>query len=141
MPHFKKILVPVDGSEYSMLAKRKAMGIASAMDAEIVLMYATGKIPALIGGYAREELVDELLKEADNILERFRNILDEKGVTYTERVVSGDPNDMICQTAKEEECDLIVMGSRGLNDFEGMILGSVTHRVLSTCDLPVLVAR
>ena len=141
MIQFKKILVPVDGSEHSMLAKRKAMGMASAMEAEIVLMYATGKIPNLIGGEAREALAEDMMKEADDVLAKFRAILDEKGVSYTERVVSGDPGDMICQTAKEEGCDLIIMGSRGLSDFEGMVLGSVTHRVLSTCSLPVLVAR
>lgn len=141
MIQYKKILVPVDGSQHSKLAKRKAMGIAAAMGADIVLMHATGRIPSLIGGAAREELMEELLKDADNVLQPYRKVLDEKGVNYVERVVTGEAGDMICQVAKEEECDLIVMGSRGLSDMEGILVGSVTHRVLSCCTLPVLVAR
>lgn len=141
MIQFKKILVPVDGSEHSLLAKRKAMSIAAAMGSDVVLMYATGKVPGLIGGAAREELKEELAKEGEGVLAPFRKVLAEKGVAFSERIVSGDPGEVICKTAKEEGCDLIVMGSRGLSDFEGMVLGSVTHRVLSTCTLPVLVAR
>lgn len=141
MIQFTKILVPVDGSDHSLLAKRKAMGIAAAMEAEVVLLFATGKIPGLIGGTSREELKAELLKEGAGVLAPFRKVLAEKGVKFSERVVSGDPGEVICQVANEEGCDLIVMGSRGLSDLEGMILGSVTHRVLATCQLPVLVAR
>ncbi len=141
MIQFRKILVPVDGSPHSLLAKRKAMGLASAMGAEIVLLYAMGTIPALIGGLAREELVKELTREGKSLLEPYRKVLEDKGVKYSEIIEAGDPGDTICEVGKREGCDLIVMGSRGLNDLEGMVLGSVTHRVLHRSDLPVLIAR
>ncbi|MFV0349088.1 MAG: universal stress protein [Halodesulfovibrio sp.] len=141
MMEFKKILVPVDGSTHSQLAKRKAMGMATAMGAEIVLLYAMGKIPNLIGGLAREELLSELMREGKSLLEPYRKVLEDKGVKYTEIIEAGEPGDAICAVAEREGCDLIVMGSRGLSDFEGMMLGSVTHRVLTLSKLPVLVAR
>lgn len=141
MIQYKKILVPVDGSPHSILAKRKAMGIASAMGSEIFLLYAMGHVPNLIGGLAREELIKELTREGKALLEPFRKVLEDKGVKYTELLETGDPGDTICAVAKREGCDLIIMGSRGLNDLAGMVLGSVTHRVLHMSDLPVLIAR
>lgn len=141
MMNFKKILVPVDGSKHSQLAKRKAMGMASSTGAEIILLYAMGKVPNLIGGLAREELVTELTRQGKALLEPYRKVLDEKGIRYEEMLEPGEPGDVICEVAKREGCDLIVIGSRGLNDLGSMVLGSVTHRVLHMSDLPVLVVR
>lgn len=141
MIQFKKILVPVDGSSHSLLAKRKAMGMAVAMGSEIILLHATGTIPNLIGGNAREELMSELTREGETLLEPYRKVLEDKGVQYTEIIESGEPGDTICAVAEREGCDVIVMGSRGLSDLEGMVLGSVTHKVLTKSSLPVLVAR
>lgn len=57
-----------------------------------------------------------------------------------EREVS-HADDAIVEVAKIEHCDLIVMGSRGRTDLEGLLLGSNTHRVLKTAPCPVLVMR
>ena len=63
-------------------------------------------------------------------------------MNYSEVIMPGfNAGEKICVVAREEKCDLIVMGSRGLGDWAGMMLGSVTHRVLSHCDIPVRVAR
>ena len=55
---------------------------------------------------------------------------------FTGRVPEG-----IVQVAKDQDCDLIVMGSRGLSDVAGAFLGSVTHGVIHLADAAVLVAR
>ena len=47
------------------------------------------------------------------------------------RLVSGDPTDQIIKAAEESEADLVVMGSRGLSDLKGLLLGSVSHKVAS----------
>ena len=47
----------------------------------------------------------------------------------------------IIETAEDMKCDLIVMGSRGRSDIEGLLLGSVTHKVLTLATVPVLVVR
>lgn len=142
MIKFKKILLPVDGSKSSKLAKRNAIGLAIAMDAEILLLYVTGAIPAIITGRPREEAEKAQHEEADLVLAPYREVLIEQKVNYNEVVVpSFNAGDMICQVARDEGCDLIVMGSRGLGDWEGIMLGSVTHRVLAHSNLPVLVVR
>lgn len=142
MTDFRKILLPVDGSISSRLAKKKAVGIASAMSADIVLVYVTGSIPAFIKGKPREEAEIAQQEEADNVLRPFREFLVENKVQYLEIVRhAGNVGNEICKIAREEGCDLIVMGSRGLSDLEGLVMGSVAHRVLALCGIPVLVVR
>lgn len=142
MKQFKKILLPVDGSISSKLAKQNAIGLATAMESQILLVYITGAIPAIISGKPREEAIKAQTEEADIILAPYRKILNEHNVDYIERVAPAfNAGDEICKIAREENCDLIVMGSRGLSDLEGMVMGSVTHRVLARCDIPVLVVR
>ncbi len=53
----------------------------------------------------------------------------------------GKAADAIVDTATEDNAGLIVMGSRGLSDIEGLLLGSVTPKVLQHADRPVLVDR
>ena len=45
-------------------------------------------------------------------------------------MMEGHPDDAITEVARDENCDLIVMGSRGRSDLQGLLLGSNTHRVL-----------
>ncbi|MBM9605291.1 universal stress protein [Desulfopila inferna] len=143
MENYKKILLPVDGSENSKLAKKHAINIAKLMDAEILLAYVTGPIPGIVTGKAKEEAIKAQKEEADLLLSPYRDYLQANEVTFTEAVAHGyKPGDEICRIAEREGCDLIIMGSRGLNDFKGMVLGSVTHRVLSHCHhIPVFVVR
>ena len=142
MKKFTKILLPVDGSKTSRTAKEHAIALATAMEAEIVLVYITGLIPAIITGKPREEAVNAQKEEADTVLKPYRNYLNDHRITYNEVISSAfHPGDEICKIANNEGCDLIVMGSRGLSDIEGLFLGSVTHRVLARCDIPVMVVR
>ncbi len=138
---FEKILVPVDGSKHALLAKRRALAIAESMDAEIVLVHVLDRIPGIIGGSAREELREEMKVEAQKVFEQYIPGLEAKNIKYKTRIESGRPFDAICTAAKEEGCDLICIGSRGLSEVEGVLLGSVSSAILSHCQIPVLVVR
>jgi nucleotide-binding universal stress UspA family protein len=142
MVTFKKILLPVDGSESSKLAMKNALGIVDTMKSELVLLYVTGVIPGFITGHPKEEALQSQMEEANQILAPYREFLIEHRVNFNEVIMPGfNAGEKICVAAGEQKCDLIVMGSRGLGDWAGMMLGSVTHRVLSHCEIPVLVTR
>ncbi|MFT5702364.1 MAG: nucleotide-binding universal stress UspA family protein [Desulforhopalus sp.] len=142
MDNFKKILLPVDGSMNSRRAMANAIKLSAIMDADILLLYITGGIPQFIKGKPREEVEKAQKEEADQILAPYKASLDENKVKYSARFVPGFTIwDTICQVALDEECDIMVMGSRGRGDWEGAMLGSVTHRVLAHCTIPVLVVR
>ncbi len=142
MVKFNKILLSVDGSKSSRGAMENAAGLSAIMDAEILLLYVTGAIPQIIKGQPREEAEKEQKEEADLVLAPYHLFLDENKVTYRAMFVSGfNAGNTICQVAQDEGCDLVVMGSRGRGDWKGAMLGSVTHRVLAHCTIPVFVVR
>ncbi|MGE4264267.1 MAG: universal stress protein [Desulfovibrio sp.] len=138
---FRKILVPLDDSEHSRNALRYAMGVAQAQKSHLALLHSIGRIPMLIGGEPRKELVQELVREAEKLLAPHAKKLREIGIEPALIIKEGKPGEVIVQEAKSGNYDLIVMGSRGLSDIEGVILGSNAHRVLSGAHCPVLVTR
>lgn len=139
--YYRKILVPVDGSIHADMACRHAAGIAKCGGGALVLLHCYGELPAIIGGEAREEIIATCEFEAKQILAAFEQHCKENEVPYTTLIRAGRPGRTIVQVCKEEYCDLIVMGSRGLSDFSGMVMGSVSHRVLTHSPVPVMVVR
>ncbi len=138
---FKKILLPVDGSEHSKKAVLYARGIARSQGAEVVLFHAYAPISELIGGDSKKELIQESIAQSEALIKPYKEILTQDGISFTEKIVMGRPSEKIIQTCEEEGCDGIVLGSRGLSDFEGLFVGSVCHQVLHLAKLPVLVVR
>lgn len=138
---YKKLLVPVDGSDNADLACRHALGLAKTGGAEIVLLNCYGELPLTIGGEARDLIIADSEAEGQRILAPSIKLCGEAGIRYKALVRSGGPGRTIVQVAEQEKCDLIVMGSRGLSDFSGMVMGSVSHRVLRHSAIPVLIVR
>ena len=137
----KKILAPVDGSDFSMRAAAYAVEMAGVMNSAIILIHCHKSFPMVLGEPYFQNAINKIMKQANELLEPYRKIMSTAGVVYTERVLEGPAAKAICQTAKIERADLIIMGSRGRNDLEGLLLGSCTHRVLKTAPCPVLVVR
>ncbi|TKB23271.1 universal stress protein [Desulfopila sp. IMCC35006] len=142
MVKYKKVLLPVDGSVSSRRAMDNAVSLSKIMNLEIVLLYVTGAIPVVITGTPRQEAENSQKEEADVVLAPYREFLNDNKVSFNVMVVPAFRVwNRICKVAEEEKCDMIVMGSRGLGDWEGAMVGSVTHKVLAHCTIPVLVVR
>ncbi|MFZ7127945.1 MAG: universal stress protein [Desulfobacterales bacterium] len=137
----RKILAPVDGSTYSERAARYAAELAGLLRSEILLLHCHRPFPSLLGEPYYQQAVTATLDEADQLLAPFRKMLSESGVTFSEQVFEEPAGAKIVEAAGIEECDLIVMGTKGKGDLEGLLLGSVTHRVLNAAPCPVLVVR
>ena len=138
---YKKILLPVDGSANSVQACNHAIDLAKSGNMDVVLLHCYGELTARIGGVVRDEIIALLEGDGKVILAPCERLCEENNVTYKSLIRSGGPGRTIVQAAQAEGCDLIVMGSRGLSDFAGMVMGSVTHRVLRHSSVPVLVVR
>jgi len=99
-----------------------------------------GKFPAstVFGAAAEsEEQTQQVLQFlAENILTDAKRVARDRGVQeVSSTVADGDPAEQILQYAEKESANLIVMGSRGLSDLKGLLMGSVSHKVsqLSPC--------
>lgn len=146
---FKKIVVPVDGSEHALKAVDAAVDIAGKYDSEIYLVNVsrranyTGDIDKFAQSEYRQAgssfVTDELAK---NILENARTRARQAGKPDPKfELREGNVARSIVDFAKEVKADGIVMGCRGLGDIDSMLLGSVSHKVTSLAPCTVVVVR
>ncbi len=144
---FKKILVAVDGSKSSFKAMDKAIELQTLMDTEIYLIcvykhHSLFEASLSIGRPDSMDIPDKVLSEyAKEIVNHAKEKAKEKGAVKVRGFVkAGRPSKVIIKFAEDKEVDLIVVGSRGTHsDKDGMLLGSVSHRVASRAKCPVLV--
>lgn len=140
---FKKILIPTDGSEFSLRAARLAVRLASAVGAELVAMTEETLSEAyLCPPNLVKDIEHALERESLQFLSEIAEIAKAANVPCrTKRVRHSAPFQAILDTAAAEACDLIVMGSHGRGGFEALVLGSVTQKVLAHATISVLVSR
>jgi nucleotide-binding universal stress UspA family protein len=137
----RTILLPVDGSVFSLWAADAAADLARMSGARVVLLHCHMAFPLVREGRAYAEVMDELREISNTLMDPFRTLLAERGVEFTEELREGRPADMITEAAARLSADMIVMGSRGHSEVGGILLGSVTHRVLHTAPCNVLVIK
>lgn len=136
-----KILVPIDGGKRSEAAVRAAIGLAACQGGEVTLLHCHDRIPALIGGDARDDLEVELMEEDAELLRPYADMLAKAGCAPRLLARGGDPGDLIARVADTGGYDLVIMGTQGYTRIGGFILGSVVQQVLSATECPVLVVH
>lgn len=142
---FKKILVPLDGSELAEAALPPAVALAEKTGAELILLQATMATEYLIpepAGHgmmlSNYQSLEEAQKQAKSYLDHWQERLSKKVKVWVD-VVTGDPAGAIVDTAQEQNVDLIVLRSHGYSGLTRLVLGSVAERVLHEAPCPVLV--
>ncbi|MCP3944287.1 MAG: universal stress protein [Desulfobacteraceae bacterium] len=138
---FEKILNPVDGSEHSIHATKSAIELAKQFNSKVVLLHCHSRFPVVLSEPYFQQAINEIMKTSEELVEPFENILKESGVDYEVRIIEGLPGTSIADIARLEKMDLIVMGSRGVSNFEGLFLGSVAHQVLHKSECPVFIVK
>jgi nucleotide-binding universal stress UspA family protein len=139
----KKILVPVDGSEQAYKAVEFAANLAIKYDAAIHLLHAFKLtiVPEGLGDYVITDRV-ELQALGNEIVTSAEDEAKKKGVKHIETtVIEGDPSERIINYAKDHDVDIIVIGSRGLGTFKGLLLGSVSNKVSHRADRTCVIVR
>jgi nucleotide-binding universal stress UspA family protein len=144
---YKHILVPVDGSEKSSLAALHAAELASKLGSELFLFHVVPSLPPYLDtspdrvSRIQQAIMDELSKQGKIIISKVEDDLSSYGLNIKTDISVGHPADEIIKKAKELNCELVVMGSRGLGEIKGILMGSVSNRVTKHAGCPVLVVR
>ncbi len=141
---FSKILVAVDGSPSSDRSLAYAFDIAKKYGGSIVLIHVVER-PVYPYVYPPKGInfegsaLDMIKKAASRLLQEKKGELLNKGIKTDAILVVGDPAGEILKAS--EECDLIVMGSRGLGRAKILLLGSVSTKVSQHTTKPLLITR
>lgn len=136
-----KILIPVDGSSHSLRATHYGVKIAKCMGSDILLIHCHKAFPVTLGEPYLQKMITRRQEDSNRLLQAYRDLLKDEGITFEDRIFEGSPGSVICNVAKIEECEMIIMGSRGHTDLKGLLLGSVAHRVLHAAPCPVTIVR
>ncbi|MBI3286357.1 MAG: universal stress protein [Burkholderiales bacterium] len=146
---YNKILLPTDGSELSNACVSAGIEFAKQLNAGIVAVFVASNyqypiyvdiIPPNTPSEADYQAAMRTLGE--NYLQPVRVAAEKSGLSFQAVIQFNDsPAKEIVHTAQQYACDLIFMGSHGRSGLGQFLLGSVTSKVLSLCQIPVLVHR
>jgi len=136
---FKKILVPLDGSKYSEKALQSACEVVNAFDSKLILLYVVEKsLP--INLLDRKVYLKMVRKFGNKTLEKANDVLSKKGIIAKTFLKEGNIVNEIKKVAKKENCDLIIVGNKGLGAVTRFLLGSVSNKLAqsSSCSLLII---
>ncbi|MFP6628208.1 MAG: universal stress protein [Myxococcota bacterium] len=139
--NIRKILCPIDFSQHAELVVEWAIHLAQEHDSEVLLLHAYHlpvEFQQLEGAYLPADFWDSVKEEAERSLAIYAERARTASVSVREIVREGYPASVIQEEAREENADMIVMGSRGLSGLKHLLLGSIAERVVQKAHCPVL---
>ncbi len=139
-----KILLPVDGSDYTkrMLAYLAAHDELLGASHEHILLNVVPELPLAATRVVQRPVLDTFYaEESENVFRPLRAFAEQQHWKVRMETVHGHPAAAIAEFAERERPDLIIMGSHGHTALGNATLGSVATGVLSRCKTPVLLVR
>jgi nucleotide-binding universal stress UspA family protein len=140
----RRILVPLDFSEYADAILEWAAHLAEEHKSTLILMHAYHlpvEFQQMEGAYLPAEFWTQVKTEAEKALEGHAAKLRSKGVSVETEVIEGYPATAIEEEALRQEADLIVIGTHGHTGLKHLLLGSVAERVVQKAPCPVLTVK
>ncbi len=136
-----KVLVPVDGSDNANRAVQFVIRQAgnSKEPLEVHLLNVQHPMPGTVGEttQAKQYHHDEGMKALANA----SKLLDDSKIAYKYHISVGEVGEVAAHFVKQLGCDMVVMGTRGMNAVANMVLGSGATKVLHLVDVPVLLVK
>lgn len=138
---YKNILLAADGSEHSLRAAQEAIKIASLVKECVIEM-----VFVVDFSKTKNEVIHSLGKEELDFSRRKRllpmeELFKSNNLSYRIKILHGESASTIVNYANKEKFDLVIIGSRGLNSLQEMVLGSVSHKVVKRVNCPVLIVK
>lgn len=138
---YQRILLAVDGSDNAFRAAQEAIKLAKlSVTSTIDILYVVNvdkvKNELLLAGS-----IDNMELARQRKIAPVEQALKEANVSYQTTILKGLPGPEIVRYANEQQVDLVVIGSRGLNSLQEMVLGSVSHKVMKRVQCPALIVK
>jgi len=139
-----KALIPFDGSDNALRAVDHLISLVQAREPmEVHLLHVRQPIDSweIRRVLTADEIAALQLSEGEDTLQAARQRLEAAGIAYTAKILVGDVAQTIARHAAEIGCDTIIMGSGGASAIAGLLLGSVTTKVIHFAQVPVTVVK
>ena len=146
MTRIRRVLHPTDFSRASSAAYRRAVELAKANRAELLLLHVLSvPVPIAGDGYMSPKIYDDIVTGARAYGQKQLDALTRKarkaGVRARGLLAEGVAHEQIARTARSRKADVLVMGTHGRTGWSRLFLGSVASRVLALSPCPVLTVR
>jgi nucleotide-binding universal stress UspA family protein len=139
----QNILIPTDGSDYSLRAAEYGISVAKMLGAQIMIVYVLDEVALeqISGPTEREDVERELKNDGHRYINYVLSLAEKENVKAASLIAKGRPYEQIVHIAKGLKIDLIVMGTYGLRGSDRILIGSVAERVIEYSPCPVLVVK
>lgn len=143
---FKKILLPIDGSDNSKKATNYVLELASKFNSKVYILNSY-ELPVIsmappagaVSHYRLNAEIEQNLKDySHKVLESCEKIFKDNNIDYEILMLKGEAGPKIVEAAEENTCDLVVIGNRGLGSVRSILLGSVSNYVVHHIKSPIL---
>jgi nucleotide-binding universal stress UspA family protein len=144
---YRRILVPVDGSETAERGLQEALGLAKLCGASLVLLHVVEYYPMMMEmatSTTWEQVSSDLREHGRRVLERAHDAATAAGLaseSHLEDASAARVCDVIVDQAREHRCDLVVMGTHGRRGVQHAIIGSDAERVIRMSPVPLLLVK
>lgn len=138
---YKHIILAADGSEHSYRAAEQAASLATFSPGCTVTILFVPSADDQRGVTLQKERLAAVQRERREKLSRHEALLSQRNIPHTVLVKDGDPGPVIVKYANEQKADLVILGSRGLNNLQQFVLGSVSHKVMKRVRCPVMIIK
>ena len=148
----KNILVTIDGSKASTNVLKSATELSEKFGAGLHLLHvvwvmggsSSSAYPAQMGKYkmVQQQHHDLLTSSGEQLLNQAKRVAESNGASVLQAEIgSGDPASEIVKYADKNQMDLIVIGSRGLGQVKGLLMGSVSRKVCNMTKVNCLIVK
>lgn len=137
---FEKILLPTDGSAHSYRATEYAVSLAEMYKSTIDIVFVIDENATQMDVLSTKSQY-EVTKRHKLKFMKALELIESKGIPSNIHFVHGEPGPAVVEFANKGNYDCVVVGSRGLNQLQTMVLGSVSHKIVKRVNVPVLVVK
>ncbi len=138
---FERIVFGTDGSEPAGKAQVLAGELAKVYGSKLFVIHAYPSLSDLLGFKEYSQIATHRIARGQELLNKVADSLRAEGLNVEEELLEGPSAEAILHVAKTRKADLIVLGARGRGILTGLLLGSVSQKVLQHAACPVLIAR
>jgi len=134
------ILVPLDGSKYSEKALLHACDMAKNYQSRLILLYVVEKLIS-INPLDRKAYLEMLRKVGNDVLVKGKKTALKQGIDSKIVIKEGNIANEVIKLAKKEQCNLIIVGNKGLGATARFFLGSISNKLANNSPCSILIVK